>query len=285
MFVYICGMIQATKIIDIMNSKDPVSEILSNRDLFPFIDECMIGYGRSKWHSEGDVWRHTELAISAVFHMDHDWMDILIALLHDIGKKSAFEFNEGKNMIGHDAVGAKMAADWMKTNGFDNDEIEIVKYVISMHMRVKKLAEMTSEYDVMDIVTHPYFGRLKILGYADCEATLGPDMKPSSDFNDVLNAKYVSKWEGRCRPLPVVRTVDLAEAGIPYAMYAEAKERTLKQQINGGLTRSESLIKSIVNDPVFRSKIEEKRKKDRQFIEDLKNYTESITKRNPKTKG
>lgn len=276
-------MIPATQIIDIMNSKDPVTEILSNRDLFPFVDECMIGYGYSKWHSEGDVWKHTELAIHTVVHMDHDWLDVLIALLHDIGKKSALEYNEGRNMIGHDAVGAKMAADWMKTNGFDNDEIDIVEYVIKMHMRVKKINEMKSEYDVMDMVTNPYFGRLKILAYADCEATLGPDFKPTSNFNDIMCATYAVKWEGRCRPLPVVRDCDLAEAGIPYALLAEAKERTLKQQINGGVTRSSSLIASLVNDPAFRKKIEDKKDRDLQFVKNLQNYTEALFK--PKTKG
>ena len=246
-------MSKASEIISIMCSGDPVSEILANRDrYFRFIDGCMIGYGMSKWHHEGDVWKHTELAIASVLHnTQHDWLDILIALLHDIGKKAALEHNEGKNMVGHDVIGADLAELWMREAGFEENTIEIVKYVVRMHMRVKQMDKMTSDFDIMEIATHSYFPRLKIMAYADCEATLGEDWKPTSNFDDVLLSNKVYRWNGCNRPAPIVQEDDLLEAGVHPTLMEEAIRRTLKQQINGKQTRSSALIASVMHDPVF----------------------------------
>ena len=89
------------KAIDIFNSEDPVSAILENRDFFPFIEKEMMGVAHPKVHCEGDVWDHTALVINNL-RPGHDWVDVMIALFHDAGKKRALDKNEGKNMAGHE---------------------------------------------------------------------------------------------------------------------------------------------------------------------------------------
>ena len=82
------------KAIDIFNSEDPVSAILENRDFFPFIEKEMMGVVHPKVHCEGDVWDHTALVINNL-RPGHDWVDVMIALFHDAGKKRALDKNEG----------------------------------------------------------------------------------------------------------------------------------------------------------------------------------------------
>ena len=107
---------------NILSSSNPIAEIESHKDVFfDFIDRYMVGCEHKNFHSEGDVWEHTKLVIQNVVAEEHDWIDVLAALLHDVGKKNALERNDGKNMHGHEIDGANIAFGWLAKMGFNRE--------------------------------------------------------------------------------------------------------------------------------------------------------------------
>ena len=91
---------------NILSSSNPIAEIESHKDVFfDFIDRYMVGCEHKNFHSEGDVWEHTKLVIQNVVAEEHDWIDVLAALLHDVGKKNALERNDGKICTGMRLMG------------------------------------------------------------------------------------------------------------------------------------------------------------------------------------
>lgn len=246
------------RLIDILSAADPVQSILDNGDLFPFVEKEMKGVAHPKVHCEGDVWDHTALVIRSL-RPGHDWVDVLIALFHDAGKKRALERNEGKNMAGHELFSLDIFNEWLLHEvGRMIPAITPLRWVIENHMNVINLGQMKSEYRVMKIVTDPSFPRLCTLGYADTAATLGPDMKPIHDFKkEVLDAPKVSRWLGMYQPAPIAVEEDFYINEVPVAFLREAVEFGLKLQINGRLTDRQSIIHGVLGDKAFRERINE----------------------------
>ena len=245
------------ELIDIFRAEDPVESILDRRDLFPFIDREMIGVAHPRVHCEGDVWDHTALVIRNL-RPGHDWVDVLIALFHDAGKKRALEKNDGKNMAGHEIYSMQIFNEWLlKDCGVLIPHIVPLGWVIENHMNAFSLGQMKSDYRVMQIVTHKDFPRLCTLAYADSAATLGPDMKPIHDFKkEVLDMPNVTRWLGMYAPAPIATADDFYAANVPLKFTREATEFGLKLQINGRITDRQSIINGVLGDKAFRERIE-----------------------------
>jgi len=90
------------------------------------------GMQQGGWHSH-DVFGHALLAASLA---PAELVTRLAALLHDVGKPATFVLRDGKpTFIGHQDVGAKMAADALKRLRFSGDVIDAVTKAIRLHMR------------------------------------------------------------------------------------------------------------------------------------------------------
>jgi len=136
-----------------------------------------------KYHPEGDVYVHTIAALRVADGFVQDPLVKLAILLHDIGKPCALKRNDGVNMGGHDAIGARMVRNIGRRLRFSRGEISRVDFLVRNHMRLADLPKMgrgkqvrfVSEGEVSG-VEEPrdrfplFFDLLQVL-VADCEAT------------------------------------------------------------------------------------------------------------------
>ena len=245
------------EVVDLLSGPDPVAAIESRPDLFGYIVGLMDGTEHPRFHCEGDVWQHTKLVIKNVAaDPDHDWLDILIALFHDVGKKYALVENQGKHMGGHENHSVTLFWEWCSKTGFTNSEpgrtwAHHADWCIEHHMDMHRLAEHRSACRIMLIVTDHRFPRLVRLATADAKSDLGPDGKPTSDIKDILSHPRVARWIGKPAPAPIISSLDIAEWGVPLMARGSALDLAYKMQINGHCANREHIKNAIMNDPKF----------------------------------
>lgn len=232
----------------ILSSANPIAEIeLHKSDFFDFIDRYMIGCVHKNFHCEGDVWEHTKLVIQNIIAGEHDKIDVLAALFHDVGKKDALERNDGKNMHGHELDSERIAAERLAKMGFDRETREQVLWLILNHMKALDLKVMQSKYDIWQLFKHPLFWRLQRLARADCKATLGEDGKPRDDFDDFLKRPIVAECLENEIPAAIVDADDFALQKWDVVRVQKALAFCHKMQINGDVQSKESLIRAAIN--------------------------------------
>lgn len=99
--------------------------------LIPEITPC-IGFCQYNYHHKLDVWAHTLAVLDAA---EPDVILRLSALLHDIGKPSAFSFD--KNLVGHfyghAVVSAAMCERILHRLRFDNATVQAVTELVRLH--------------------------------------------------------------------------------------------------------------------------------------------------------
>jgi poly(A) polymerase len=125
-----------------------------------------------EYHSEGDVFTHTLLALE---HLPKNASNVLrfALLFHDVGKATTtkeIEF-QGKRKIvsyGHEVVGANMVPRIFGANGlrFDKRSIAKIQWLVRNHMVMYQLPEMRSAKQ-MAYATHKWFPELLELDRAD----------------------------------------------------------------------------------------------------------------------
>lgn len=232
---------------NILSSSNPIAEIQLHKDeFFEFIDRCMVGCEHKNFHSEGDVWEHTKLVIQNVVAEEHDWMDVLVALLHDVGKKDALQHNNGKNMQGHEIEGARIALEWLVKMDFDRKKREQVLWLIRNHMKALDLKVMRSKYDIWLLVKHSLFVRLRRLACADCKATLDAEGKPHDDFEEILKRPIVAECLEKEMPAAIVGAEDFITQKWDEVRLKKTLALCHKMQINGGVLSKESLIRTAI---------------------------------------
>lgn len=232
----------------ILSSANPIAEVeLHKSYFFDFIDCYMVGCVHKNFHCEGDVWEHTKLVIQNIIAGEHDKIDVLVALLHDVGKNDALERNDGKNMHGHELDSERIAAEWLAKMGFDRETREPVLWIIRNHMKAIDLKVMQSKYDIWQLVKHSLFWRLQRLARADCKATLGEDGKPRDDFDDFLKRPVVAECLEKEIPAAIVDADDFALQKWDDFRVQKALAFCHKMQINGDVQSKESLIRAAIN--------------------------------------
>lgn|SRR5574344_1269683 len=122
----------------------------------------------------GNVWDHTMLVLNDIMKQEHDWIDLTIALFHDIGKPEAAEKNgyahtgdTWKSLKMHELYSRDIAFNWMENMGFKKDKIDVVTWTVEHHMQAHQLNSMTSKYKVWKILRNQYFDRLFKLTKSD----------------------------------------------------------------------------------------------------------------------
>ncbi|MEA3239683.1 MAG: CCA tRNA nucleotidyltransferase [Candidatus Bipolaricaulota bacterium] len=95
-----------------------------------------------EYHPEGDVYVHTLLAVRIADQFVHDPLVKLAILLHDLGKPKALARNEGANMGGHDAIGARMTRRIGMRLRMSRHEIARLVFLVKNHMRIADFPKM-----------------------------------------------------------------------------------------------------------------------------------------------
>jgi poly(A) polymerase len=103
-----------------------------------------------KWHTEGDVWAHTKLALGILEKQGQllgaDMISapnnpnmVLALLWHDLGKPATYAIKDGRiTFYGHEQIGAKLASRIIKRLKLESAGInrQWVKWLIRNHMLV-----------------------------------------------------------------------------------------------------------------------------------------------------
>ena len=118
--------------------------------------------GNLKYHPESDIFTHTIAALDYLRN-DASLELILAVLLHDIGKPTTFNNYHFRE---HDKVGAEIARDILTRLKFDSEVIESVVWLVSNHMRVRKI-DIMKESKQKQLIDHPLFNELHRLVMAD----------------------------------------------------------------------------------------------------------------------
>jgi len=230
-----------------LSSPDPILEIESHKnEYFDFVDRYMVGCEHRNFHCEGDVWEHTKLVIHNVIASEHDWIDVLVALLHDVGKKNALDRNSGKNMHGHEIDSENIAFGWLVKMGFEREIREQVLWLIRNHMLALELKVMKSKVKIWRLVKEPLFGRLVRLARADCRGTLDADGVPKDDFDEILKRPIVVECIAKDMPTPIVTAEDFATQKWEESKVKRALELCYRMQVNGGVESRTSLLCAVL---------------------------------------
>lgn len=162
-------------------------ELLDSLGLLPHIlpelSNCHGVPQPEEYHPEGDVFVHTTEAVRVADGFILDPIVKLAVVLHDIGKPVALERNDGRNMGGHCAIGARMAKDIGRRLRLNNQQTQRLNFLVRHHMRIADFPKMgrgkqirfLSEGEVQQALTLSsryalFYDLLQVL-VADCEAT------------------------------------------------------------------------------------------------------------------
>lgn len=148
--------------------------------LFPEI-EALKGVAQPpNYHSEGDVFTHTMLALS---HLSpHASLLVKLAtLLHDVGKPTTFtppENNEGRiRFFGHDKAGVEITKKFCARLRLPGKISTDLLWIIEMHMKIFFAFPKMRRDRQKAIVRHPLFDALLEVARADTMASVPADPK------------------------------------------------------------------------------------------------------------
>jgi len=132
-------------------------------------------------HHHKDVYEHSltvldqAIALEKARNHEPDIVNRLAALLHDIGKPRTRRFEAGGKVsfLGHDHVGAKMAAKRLTAMKYPKDVVESVSKLIDLHLRFHGYGEGEGEWSDSAVRRYvrdagPELERLHILTRSDC---------------------------------------------------------------------------------------------------------------------
>lgn len=179
--------------------------------------EALIGVPQDpRHHPEGDVWNHTMLVLDEAAKLREQAREpvafMLAALCHDLGKKEAIQFENGRiHALGHEDTGVPLAKSLLTRL---TKEKKLRSYVLSMvqlHMRPNIMAAQNSGQKkfckLFDESVCPE--DLLLLAKADALGrSIAQDYGPTEDY---LKEKLANFREIMSRPF--VQGLDLIEAG------------------------------------------------------------------------
>jgi putative nucleotidyltransferase with HDIG domain len=163
-------------------------------------------------HYEGDVWKHTLLALDSLPIAPGKRL-AWATLLHDVGKPATQTFPKSdKDRIRfseHYSVGAQMAQEILTRLKFSNRDTEEIAWMVHHHLAIDAVFKMRPGRR-QHMFSHPAFLDLIVLHEADARATWhlnkqGQIIKPKPDFRRIkdLYSEYEKK---RSNPLPSLKS-------------------------------------------------------------------------------
>ena len=173
----ILGSPRAAKGLVLMDEAGLLAQIL------PELVACKEVPQPEEYHPEGDVFVHTLAAVRVADQFVTDPLVKLAITLHDIGKPEALLRNEGQNMGGHCAIGARMVKKIGRRLRLSRQEVLRLHYLVRHHMRIADFPRMGRGKQVRFVSEgeessqgspaqrFPRFFELLQVLVADCEAS------------------------------------------------------------------------------------------------------------------
>ncbi|MBE0634858.1 CCA tRNA nucleotidyltransferase [Candidatus Bipolaricaulota bacterium] len=112
------------------------------RFILPELSACQGVAQPEEYHPEGDVFVHTIQAVAVADGFVLDPIVKLAIVLHDIGKPVALQRNDGRNMGGHCAIGARMAKDVGRRLRLSRLQTQRLCDLVRQHMRIADFPKM-----------------------------------------------------------------------------------------------------------------------------------------------
>lgn len=165
-------------------------------EILPEVSVLKYFYHKLKHHPEGKtVFQHV---IKCVEICEGGPIDLIAALLHDVGKGVTFTDEDGEpHYKRHDHAGKFIASDICDRMGFSNNEKEAIVYAVANHMKFHKLMDMKPS-KVARLVDNPYFEVLVNVGRAD-EFSRGETFMFAGSFEKQIDRVRAIKeeWQNR----------------------------------------------------------------------------------------
>lgn len=193
------------------------------------------------FHPEGDVWEHTLLVVDAAAALRGQAKDPRVlmwaALLHDIGKPEVTTLTGGKyTSRGHDAVGAKLAGEFLAELKAEKALQRKVSELIKEHMMpfvLYRRREEVTPAALRRLANRVDLGELLLLAQADYLGKGGPrDFSPTAQWYEGKIAELALPLEKGIPPL--VQGRDLLALGLtPGPAFADILRRAYDLQLDG----------------------------------------------------
>jgi len=195
---------------------------------------------KPEYHPEGDVWVHTLKVLDNL--PENVSIEVaLAALLHDIGKPLAQQFDDNRlpTFHGHERLSVGLATSVLERLCFEDEVAEVVLDLVGSHMKFQ-VAFQLSDKKLKKFVSRPHFDKLMELHRADAMGGCGKLDKHAFllDKAAEVAAERVAK-EAVPEPVRLVTGNDLIEMGLkPSPRFTQ-----ILNDVNGGdfATREDAL--------------------------------------------
>lgn len=221
---------------------------------------------RPEWHSEGDVWTHTKLALAslgssqfAAFFPGETASPLAIAavLMHDVGKAPAMKLNDGQLVFwGHAELGADLTravAGRLKLASAGLD-VEDLVWLVREHMfpHFVNLAEARKVTLARRFVDRPDRGdALLHLHFADVAGSMRPGLGADFTHFRALLAEVRSLRAAAPAPLLSGSQVMSSTSLAPGPAVGQLLERLREEQLAGRLDTPEAAREWLRRQPPF----------------------------------
>ncbi|MEL4107083.1 HDIG domain-containing metalloprotein [Oscillospiraceae bacterium WX1] len=126
----------------------------------------------SKYHPEGNVWKHTMLVVDEAAKRKDESSDpkalMWAALLHDIGKPATTVNRRGKiTAYDHDKVGAHLARTFLSVLTDDTRFIDKVAHLVRYHMQILYVVNDLPFHDIGGMKRQTDVGEVALLSLCD----------------------------------------------------------------------------------------------------------------------
>ncbi len=194
-----------------------------------------------EWHSEGDVWEHSIIAME---HLPSDATTEMIwaTLFHDVGKPLTSEIIDGKIVShGHEKAGEELARQVLIDLKFPTVFIDEVTFAVGNHMRIKLAKEMKKS-KIKKILSHEYGNTLLVVSYADSAFR-----KEYLDWYEHIQ-ENIETWKAEgLAPEPYIRGADLINLGIkPGPLFKQILDGIYERQLECEFNCKEDALKYLL---------------------------------------
>lgn len=207
-----------------------------------------------KFHQEGNVLNHTLLVMKAMSMQEHDWIDMLAAMLHDVGKPIVAKElgnKEGNNfpmVFNHETRGEPLAREFCKNLKLSNKETDTICWLVKNHMQIYHFNERKSKFKIWVIVSNKNWDRLVRLCEADEKGSICNEPNLFKSVSNNVSTELAKSVIGKQMPRNVLTGDYLISKGeSPSSAFKKMISRAYEEQINSNITNPEILYKKFKN--------------------------------------
>lgn len=194
-----------------------------------------------EFHPEGDVLRHTVLALNALRDNPSSTLAFGV-LLHDVGKPPTYEEADRIRFNEHAPLGAQMALAICRRLRFSNEERNQICGLVKDHMRFMDARKMKRS-TLRRFISKPKFEEDLELHRVDCVSSHGG----LENYEYCLQVMEELREEGEAAsPQPLVNGDDLVRMGLkPGPNFKEILQKVYDAQLEGRVTNRDEALKEL----------------------------------------